>query len=715
MDYGFAIASKDYGQGEGLTILPVSWHTGRGIRNNRGKRNSSSVLKACSANESRQLSEELRESGRESEREPEPEQIRQYNDPEHRHPFTAYEILTKFYHEDMGLVLGNYVKMEPEQIHRAGILQEAQSMRLLSYAYKMTRSRLGQNPGDTVVDFIVEGDLEGTIREGENKGKCVRDTADFRIRYILDLRPCKQACVGPIINPYSGDDEYLQQYPIVTNDYLLPILYASDYERVAHEMLRYYFPECEKALSDGGIEITAEQLAERMGLEIKDVHFTNSSVLGQLYYNFADAELVDANDRPYTAHMDPGTILLSIDNCKNDYSRNSTIAHECAHQYLDRWFFLLQMEAGNTAAAFTNRKKDAGRKPYARKTPIEWMELQCDKLPAYLLLESNATRAFVEKQMAEMKGADDTLTPSDMREIITAVSHHFHVSFSMAKYRLVELGYYDAEGICCFLGQTRIADHGCGGRWKEGITYTISPEDAVELQQHDFRFAALITNGSYQYADGHFCLNDKRFLGVDRYGRAYLNSYARSNMDKCCLSFTKFGRQRRAEFTPGCASRTKTEPVSDKYCLKYEFEGEPGTEQYVMENDFFAKDVWLWGDFFDHMSRDYKENLLDIMDRKGITQDTLANELNVDRKLVYSCLNAVNPSKPHLVGICVALKIPYYVSEKILANAGITFRSNKSDNLYRQFLLNSENLTVERCDDILREHHLPTLFQRAAS
>lgn len=94
-----------------------------------------------------------------------------------------------------------------------------------------------------------------------------------------------------------------------------------------------------------------------------------------------------------------------------------------------------------------------------------------------------------------------------------------------------------------------------------------------------------------------------------------------------------------------------------------------------------------------------------IMKRKGITQENLSFELGVDRKALLNYLNQDRPSVAHVIGICVALKVPYFISMEILGAAGIKLRSTEQDFLYRQFLLNAENLTVSRCEDILKQHN----------
>lgn len=87
--------------------------------------------------------------------------------------------------------------------------------------------------------MILQSKLEGRYKGGETR--C--EDADFRLRYIFDLRVCHQCCIGPLIWVYKDwdDDPALSGFTFDTNDYLLPILYNSDYETVAHAMLNDFF------------------------------------------------------------------------------------------------------------------------------------------------------------------------------------------------------------------------------------------------------------------------------------------------------------------------------------------------------------------------------------------------------------------------------------------------------------------------------------------
>ena len=151
--------------------------------------------------------------------------------------------------------------------------------------------------------------------------------------------------IGPLVWVYKDweDDPALSGFAFDTNDYLLPILYNSDYETVAHAILDDFFPEAKREIGGDASVVSSEELARRMGLRVLDVRFADKTVMGQLYYNYGEAHLLDDSGKTYAQIIRPGTILVNQDNCTTAATRNSTIAHECCHMYLDRWFFLLQM------------------------------------------------------------------------------------------------------------------------------------------------------------------------------------------------------------------------------------------------------------------------------------------------------------------------------------------------------------------------------------
>ena len=620
-------------------------------------------------------------------------------------PYSVAEVLHNVFHADFQTVLENYVRTETEQIQEAGVLPGAEGMKVRLWSYLKTLSKLQQPTDRTVVDVILQSRLEGQYKNGETR----YESADFRLRYIFDLRVCHQCCIGPLVWVYKDweDDPALSGFAFDTNDYLLPILYNSDYETIAHAILDDFFPEAKREIGGDASVVSSEELARRMGLRVLDVRFADKTVMGQLYYNYGEAHLLDDSGKTYAQIIRPGTILVNQDNCTTAATRNSTIAHECCHMYLDRWFFLLQMMTGRKYTPYSSRRRE-NRRYHHKNDALDWMELQCEKLPAYLLLERNDVIDYVE---ARLKQCNWKKTPENIRAIVDGLAERYEVSYQMAKYRMIELGYCEAGGIRNYVNDMVIPDHGCTWLWPANTTFTISAKDAALLAASDSEFERVICSGRYRYVEGHFCLNTDKYILRDYYGKPHLTVYARCHMEECCLGFTVGGRYRRTEYAVSKVARNKTEPVTDKYRAAYRLVAEPGSSEYEKENQAMVDDGLLWLEFYKNIPDDFAEMIKAIMKRKGITQENLSFELGVDRKALLNYLNQDRPSVAHVVGICVALKVPYFISMEILGAAGIKLRSTEQDFLYRQFLLNAENLTVSRCEDILKQHNEKPLFR----
>lgn len=620
-------------------------------------------------------------------------------------PYSVAEVLQNVFHADFQTVLENYVRTETEQIQEAGVLPGAEGMKVRLWSYLKTLSKLQQPTDRTVVDVILQSRLEGQYKDGETR----YESADFRLRYIFDLRVCHQCCIGPLVWVYKDweDDPALSGFAFDTNDYLLPILYNSDYETVAHAILDDFFPEAKREIGGDVSVVSSEELARRMGLRVLNVRFADKTVMGQLYYNYGEVHLLDDSGKTYAQMIRPGTILVNQDNCTTAATRNSTIAHECCHMYLDRWFFLLQMMTGRTYTPYSSRRRE-NRRYHHKNDALDWMELQCEKLPAYLLLERNDVIDYVE---ARLKQCNWKKTPENIRAIVDGLAERYEVSYQMAKYRMIELGYCEAGGIRNYVNDMVIPDHGCTWLWPANTTFTISAKDAALLAASDSEFERVICSGRYWYVEGHFCLNTDKYILRDYYGKPHLTVYARCHMEECCLGFTVGGRYRRTEYAVSKVARNKTEPVTDKYRAAYRLVAEPGSSEYEKENQAMVDDGLLWLEFYKNIPDDFAEMIKAIMKRKGITQENLSFELGVDRKALLNYLNQDRPSVAHVVGICVALKVPYFISMEILGAAGIKLRSTEQDFLYRQFLLNAENLTVSRCEDILKQHNEKPLFR----
>ena len=612
-------------------------------------------------------------------------------------PLTAWQVVVDIYGEDFGAILENYIAENPETVQNFTFWDGTSNYHLAEWEYRRTESAIFQDTECTVVDFLVRTRVEALWHE-----KTINRTVWFRLRYILDMRPCERTVIGPIVFLGSTvpDDPVFNKNSIMTDEYLVPIIYKKDYEKIAGKFIDDCFPEAKNRTSI--FTPKPEEIAEKMGFKIKEVHFADKSIMGQIYYNFGTVDLI-VDGKVKTFHMKPGIILISLDNCSNDALRNSTLLHELCHMFLHRWFFLLQIMTGKPYAAFTSRRRE---KCAEVKTSLDWMEHQCDKLPAYILMATDTITEFAKKTMEKYSRSGSIIA---MKNTINEVSEHFSISKQMAKIRLIDAGFAAANGIGIYQDGKYVPDHTCSGEWPAGMTYTIPAIHAARELEENQKLKDKVLNGYYVYVEGHFCINAVKYVDY-RFGKIRLTDYAREHINECCVAFSLSGNSSNGAFNKSHASKEKKESEKKEYKTEYSMKAEPGDANYVRENIALYQSTREWAQMAREMPNDFKEAVKYVMKEKRITQENLAYDCGVDRKVIYNILYEEQPSIEHVVGLCVAMGIRYDISIKLLGIAGYNLRDIEAHQLYNSFLLTSGQMSVRRCNDILRSYSLKLLF-----
>lgn len=621
-------------------------------------------------------------------------------------PYSVVEILREVFKEDFKKAIQCYMERCPEGAAKAVGEDEARDFHVVWLSEPKVESSLRQPACTTAVDLVFSVAVEAMVPVVD--GSCPeavmeqkRFTTDYRMRYLIGL--WDKQCSAPMIAPAAlfPADQITEQKTAITNQYLLPIMYAGDYAKAGKRMLERYYPEAlERATAVDGWE-----LAKRMKLNARRVRFEQGSdIQGRIYFDWTTVTLRDKDGKLIKEKIPPMTILINTDLCPTAEIENSTLIHECCHVFLDLPFFKLQMLSGKPYTSFTSRKRK--KKGYAQNNgPIDWMELQAEKLPAYVLMEESNTKSEIER-LISLRGG--TRSPETMYWVMCQLAGIFKVSRSMAKYRMIELGYPEAEGVYVYIDNARIPDYGCSGTWERGITYAIALSDAGALLRESGEFARALNSGKYTYLEGHYCLDVEPYVELDYRRIKRLTAYARHHIEECCISFTVQGRYANAAYEDGQAAR-KT-PVKDKYQSRHGFGAEPGTREREKENESFARDAQIWMKMKTNMYSSIGEAVQFILDEKGISQMELAMRLGVSRA-AWRKWCAERMSMRHIVAICIALDVRGDIGEELVRLAGHTFLNNKEHNLLKAMLYETKDLCIARANEIMRQQKLAPLTE----
>ena len=627
-------------------------------------------------------------------------------------PYTVVEILREVFHEDFEKSIQLYMELCPEGAAAAIGEKEARELTLVKLGEPRVESSLDQPACTTAVDLVFTAIVEATVpgrKAAAGGAEAQQDTgmkkqlfsAEFRMRYLIGL--WDQRCSAPVIAPNVcyPPDLITEQKIAVTNQYLLPVMYAEDYGKAARRMLARYYPEA----LDGVMPVDGWELARRMDLAVRRVRFeSDSDIQGRIYFDWSAVRIRDEQGQYHEEKIQPRTVLINADLCPTPEIENSTIVHECCHVFLDMLFFKLQMLSGKPFTSFTNRKTQK-RRFQQTNGPIDWMELQAEKLPAYVLMEEGNTKREIERLLT-MRGG--VRSPENMNWIMCQLARIFKVTRSMAKYRMIELGYPEAEGIFVYIDHRHIPDYGCAGTWERGLTYAISLADAGALLRESKEFAAALTGGRYVYLEGHFCLDAEPYV-EQRYGQVKgLTAYARHHIEECCISFTVAGRYANTAYEDGQAAR-KT-PVKDKYQSRHGLGAEPETKERIRENTLFAQDSRVWMKMRMTMPDNIADAVQMILDEKGITQQELAMRMGVSRAALRKWCGR-RMSLKHVAAICIALDVRADIGLELVRLAGHTFLNNQEHNLLLAMLYETKDLTVARANEIMRQEKLEPLTE----
>ena len=159
-------------------------------------------------------------------------------------PYSVVEILREVFSEDFFKAIQCYMDRCPEGAAKAIGVDEARNFKLLWLSEPKVESSLKQPACTTAVDLVFKATVEAMVPcsmlaktegNGEQQEAAVmekrRYTADYRMRYYIGL--WHKNCSAPAIAPaaYFPKDEITEQKTAITNQYLLPIMYA-DYTEV---------------------------------------------------------------------------------------------------------------------------------------------------------------------------------------------------------------------------------------------------------------------------------------------------------------------------------------------------------------------------------------------------------------------------------------------------------------------------------------------------
>ena len=460
-------------------------------------------------------------------------------------------------------------------------------------------------------------------------------------------------------------------------DDLVPKLTKDNLDETAAEILKGIYPKAVRSAT----KIDAIQFAKLLGLTVQFKYFDPSrEVFGKIFFEDTKTTAPHPITRETeTLFVKKGTIWVNTqtDGVMDSAAWSNTIMHECVHWLLHRPAFLLAKVVHNESAVTACRRYSPAKKK--DWTNLDRMEWQANALSPRILMPKETTGNLADKYMKKSRPASDMIR---MERVIDRLAYDFCVSRQLAKIRMIELGYSDAE---------------YAFRYYEHRRYQIDFSNLVReyLRNPDFR--AELEKGQYAYVDQCFVLRDRKFIQTGSDGKLHLTLYAKAHMDDCCLSFI----------------RNKVVHTSTSGMYRYTADDEVFITGSGITPIQLAGKTKGVTEILQELPANFSDTLDAHMRRKKISNVALASSCLISVRQIAR-LRADKTRYPNVklstvISLCIGLRLHPLLSFDLVKKAGILFNASVEHSAYQAMLLTMTNNSIYECNEYLETLGIPLL------
>lgn len=454
---------------------------------------------------------------------------------------------------------------------------------------------------------------------------------------------------------------------------LVPELGEDDLDALAERLLAAYYPEAlEKPR-----RVDAHEMAERMGLSVLYRQIEpEGEIYGEMFFQETETPLYDAM-RQHQVLAPVKRKTMVVDTTATFMggmgTHDNTIVHECVHWALHGQAMALrraQQPDSQEPAICCRVDGDAGRAGDDRLLEMEWQAntlARCIQMPR-ALFRRKAEEAWARHDMK-------VITPNRVEEmpgVIDDLAGFFGVSREAAKLRMLEVGFESVAGVYVYIDGRYLRPHS----WRAGAlgrdeTFSIPAEDAARLMVEDADFARAAQG--YLYVEGHFVLDDPRYVTRGEDGALMLSDAARYHMDQCCLRFKVVLGGAQARYGEFCLlSQSAGIPLDPAYLS---CSPEQQAEQLA---EIRAERDRILGKIKDSPEKAWKI----LIEWRETNQSELESVTGLTRKTINKLVTGKTPgNKQTVLLMCFALQLPPEISKFMLGySKNALAEENESEN-----------------------------------
>ena len=222
--------------------------------------------------------------------------------------------------------------------------------------------------------------------------------------------------------------------------------------------------------------------------------------------------------------------------------------------------------------------------------------------------------------------------------------------------------------------------------------YTLTSQDFIIMYQNSFRLQALLATASYIFVANVVCLNSPKYVTLKSDRRYYLTEYAHEHKEQCCLSIADID-----------IYYSLSDSIYTLDNVSFALNFSKGT---VDEKQAITIQVTQMTQMMREIPNTFGEALRYVMKCLDVRNEELAEYSMLGVETISRMRNRSDyePKLKSVVAICIGLKLPPMISNKLIELAGYSLRNTTDEHmLYSVFLAGSSSFTVEQCNELLVE------------
>lgn len=466
--------------------------------------------------------------------------------------------------------------------------------------------------------------------------------------------------------------------------HLIPVIYKIEYENYAQEIFDKFYSE---EIKSDEYAVDIELIAKRMGANLKFHEISKDKMtFGQVFFEETIHPIYSTSDDEFHKYKVPANTIIIDRDATSIFSLGSekiTIAHELVHFYFHKKAFHFAKLLNKN---FNLLECKSGGLVQSDDDPMKWFEIHANGIAPYIMLPKNKLiRRFKELEDFWTRECNSYLDA--IEHIIIELAQDFKVTQQAVKKRLIDLGFDAARGAFDYVDGNKVPTYGVKrGTLKPNETYSISIKDLMKSLNGLAADMMHVYFGKYTYVEYHLCINDKKYIQKDIFGKDELTPYARTHMEECCVKFeckaknSILGSSTYGTFCYLCNVFSDNLQYEVKWSSGQTCNGDDTTQATYQG---YLKTMNEVRDYI--RGKNWQQIITYLLDKFEMD----ANDLAIDSGVALRSINRYisgeikKPDKKTFIAICMTLQLPALVVNDIMVRVGITFiPDDPEDDMY---------------------------------